>query len=106
MSKALKLGVMFAKAVGNYGAGGLYEADANIAAGSVVVGSIDKPVSTGVVRASAFSAYGPVGNSCGSLPAAVAETEDVTVCCSRLACDVVQQLAAAASSSAKNGVAK
>ncbi|KAF6255747.1 hypothetical protein COO60DRAFT_1462014 [Scenedesmus sp. NREL 46B-D3] len=59
MSKALKLGVLFAKAAGNYGAGGPFEADANIATGSIVVGSIDNPVSTGVVRVSAFSAYGP-----------------------------------------------
>lgn len=61
MSKALKLGIIFSKAAGNYGGGGPYEADANIAAGSIVVGSIDNPVSTGVVRMSAFSAFGPVG---------------------------------------------
>jgi hypothetical protein len=78
MMKALKLGIFFSKAVGNYGAGGPYEADANIAAGSIVVGSIDNPVSTGVVRASAFSAHGPVRSACASLPAAVSARNEST----------------------------
>jgi hypothetical protein len=64
MTKALQLGVFFTKAAGNYGGGGPFEADANIAAGSIVVGSIDNPTSSGPVRVSAFSAYGPVGASC------------------------------------------
>jgi hypothetical protein len=61
MAKALALGVFFTKAAGNYGSGGPFEADANIATGSIVVGSIDNPISSGAVRVSAFSAHGPVG---------------------------------------------